>query len=274
MPHQRWTRYTLGAALLCGWLGLSTAKLMAQGSTTLQVTNNTANAVPVMITLGCCTFGISSISQLPSSWNITAQPAGSTLQGIFTLAGKTSVAFNSRTLSFSGTVAFGPTFTARGCGNSAANACYPNATSLAEFTLNMPGETVDISGVNGTNSAITINFLQVTAANSSQASPNPWNDGAGGNQNVGTIANQPITNWSSPPGVYGWQATTCTGAPNPPNPLPNCPAPVNALSAPQLQAVQQCNIQRAANAPTGGIVQVVFNGYTANSSPPPNCTSP
>ncbi len=241
MPGHRW-RVTTGAALFGAWLGLWAGSAMAQSGTTLQITNSTSGSVPVQITLGS-SFGINNISQLPSSWNVTASPAGSATQGLFTLAGNSSVSFSSGTNSFSGNIAFGPTFNGRGCGNSAANACYPNATTLAEFTLNMPGETVDISGVNGTNAIIAINL-------SGQTSGNQWNDGSfkGANTNITKIANQPITSWSPVPGVYGWQGTNCTTVvlPVPNGPPSNlCAAPVSAPSAPQLQPNPQCNIQRS-----------------------------
>ena len=269
MPGHRWIRVTTGAALFCAWLGLWAGSAMAQSGTTLQITNSTSGSVPVQITLGS-SFGINNISQLPSSWNVTASPAGSATQGLITLAGNSSVSFSSGTNSFSGNIAFGPTFNGRGCGNSAANACYPNATTLAEFTLNMPGETVDISGVNGTNAIIAINL-------SGQTSGNQWNDGSfkGANTNITKIANQPITSWSPVPGVYGWQGTNCTTVvlPVPNGPPSNlCAAPVSAPSAPQLQPNPQCNIQRSG--PTGGTVQIVFTGWAPNSTPPANCVSP
>jgi hypothetical protein len=230
---------------------------MAQGGTTLEVTNNSSAAIPVMITLGAG-YGISNVNQLPASWNVT--PYGTTVtKGSFTLPANGSVSFNSGTQSFSGNISFGPTFNNTGCGNAAANACYPNATVLAEFTLNMTGETVDISGVNGTNAALTINFK-------GQTSSNQWGDGQG-NNNVTSIANAAIGSWKPVPGVYGWQGTTCTGNYNPPNPTGNCPAPVNRPTSSQLQTLNQCNIQRIGTAPTGGTVQVVFNSWT---TPPPN----
>lgn len=244
--------------------------------TTLKITNKTSDPVPVQITLGnsgnpASNYGISNIGQLPQSWNITPYPPGSTTQGIFSLGGGSSVAFNSGTNSFSGNVAFGPTFDSRGCGNNTAGACYPNSVNLAEFTLNIAGgtETVDISDVNGVNANITINFT-------GQKTGNQWNDGSfsGANTDVTSIANLPITSWTSPPGVFGWQATNCinvTGTP--PNPLPNCPAPVNTPSAAQLQTNVQCNIQRTQDAPTGGTVQIAFNGYTANSAPQAGCVA-
>ncbi|RDD80468.1 hypothetical protein DVJ77_16325 [Dyella tabacisoli] len=207
-----------------------------------------------MITLGINPshpFGINSISQLPSSWKIKPQPAQSTTQGVFMLPANSSVSFNSGSKSFSGNIAFGKTFTARGCGG--ASNPYPNSTNLAEFTLNMPGETVDISGVNGTNALIAIKFK-------GQTQQNQWNDGAGGNANVTYIANESIMGWAPVPGVYGWQATGCTTSSNPPNPMRNCPAPVNAPSKPQVQSIAQCNIQRSGNVPTGGTVQIIFSG--------------
>jgi len=242
-----------GIALLGACLGFGASDASAQSGTTLQITNSTGTAVPVMVTLGAG-YGINNVSQLP--WGV--KPVGSALQGIFTLNANSSVSFNSGSKSFSGNIAFGPTFTNRGCGSTASNACYPNSTTLAEFTLNMPGETVDISGVNGTNALMTVNL-----------SGSPWNDGQGGHTNVTKIGNQAITSWSPVSGVYGWQATTCTAAPNPPNPTNNCPAPKNKPSGPQLQSKAQCNIQRSG--PTGGTVQIVFTGYAANSAPPANC---
>jgi hypothetical protein len=250
------------AAVLIACSGPWAGEAMAQGGTTLQVTNSTGAEVPVMITLGAG-YGINNLAtQLPKSWNII--PAGSPLKGMFKLPAHSSVSFNSGLQSFSANVSFGPTFTASGCGSTKTTACYPNATNLAEFTLNYPGETVDISGVNGTNALISINFT-------GQSSANSWNDGAGGNGNITKIANQSITNWSPVPGVFGWAGTNCTSSVNPPNPLANCPAPKQAPTAPQLQSVAQCNIQRSSTSPTGGTVQIVFTGWAPGSQPPSQC---
>lgn len=236
--------------------------------TTLKITNATANPVPVMITLGAG-YAINNIDQLPGSWGVVQDPVGiQGLSGIFMLAGSSSVSYNSSTSSFSGNVAFGPTSWGRGCGNSAAGACYPNATNLAEFTLNFSGgmETVDISDVNGVNAKITVNFTPQGSGN--------WNDGPKdqhwANQNVTQIAaNQSIAKWTSPfpPGVYGWQATTCTGNSGYPNPQSGCAAPEDTPSASQLQTNPQCNIQRAVGT-SGGTVEVVFGGFTDKKSAP------
>jgi hypothetical protein len=246
-------------ALLCGlgFAGSVGAADQASG-TTLEITNDTAYPVPVMVTLGIGGFGVTNIKQIP--WKIKPQPAGSPSQGIFLLPGHKSVRFNSGKKSFSGNIAFGPTFTARGEGNAAKDACYPNATNLAEFTLNQQGETVDLSRVNGVNAKIAVNFKE---------GPN-WNDGAGGNTNVTQIADeQQISSWSSPAGVYGWQATNCVNVvlPVPNGPPSNlAPAPVNAPNAPQLQTAAQCNIQRSSG-PTGGTVQIVYKGWDSDAIP-------
>jgi hypothetical protein len=246
------------------------------GGTILKITNNTDSSVPVQITLGSAknpanNYGISNINQLPPAWGIVPEMPASTTQGIFILGGKKSVSFNSGALSFSGNVAFGPKFSGRGCGSNQPGACYPNATNLGEFTLNIANgaETVDISNVNGANAYITINFIGQTKANR-------WNDGSfsGANANVTTIANQSITKKVTQSGVYGWQATNCTTVVPPiPNPLPNCPAPINAPSTAQLQSLPKCNIQRGSSAPTGGTVEIVFGGYLPNSAPGISCVS-
>jgi hypothetical protein len=247
-------------------------KMATGNGTTLKITNNSADPVPVQITLGSGNYGISNINQLPSSWGIIPGASAPTM-GIFILAAKSSVSFNSGTNSFSGNVGFGPTFNARGCGssNSQPNPCYPNSINLAEFTLNMPGETVDISDVNGANASITVNFT-------GQTSNNQWNDGTfqGANSNVTTINIQPpLSTFANQIGVYGWQATNCINVipPVPNGPPANlCPAPVNAPSGPQLQTNAQCNIQRGGSAPTGGTVEIVFGGFTDGpSAPQPGC---
>lgn len=254
----------------------ASGNLTAQASsgTTLKITNGTSNAVPVMITLGSG-YGINNISQLPSSWGVIQDPVGIPgLQGIFILAGNSSVSFNSGTSSFSGNVGFGPTAYNRGCGNSAAGACYPNSVNLAEFTLNIGSsgsETVDISDVNGANAAITINFT-------GQTSNNQWNDGtfSGANSNVTTIGiAPPLSNFANQIGVFGWQATNCINVvlPVPNGPPSNiCAAPVNNPGSPQLQTNAQCNIQRTQGVSTGGTAEIVFNGFTdSNSAPQPGC---
>jgi len=268
---------TLACALALAGIANTAAAAQAAG-TTLKVTNATSRPVPVQITLGSSNnpstqYGIHSIRQLPANWGpLYPEPSAPTTQAIFILAANTSVSFNSGALSFAGNIAFGPTFTGRGCGSSGSvpNPCYPDSISLGEFALNLGtngSETVDISGVNGTNALITLKF-------SGQTTANPWNSGtfSGANPNVMSVSNQSITQWNSPAGVYGWQATNCINVVPPvPNPMANCPAPMHAPASAQLQANAQCNIQRGQGVPSGGTVEVVFNGYANGSGPQPGC---
>ncbi|HET8707918.1 MAG TPA: IPT/TIG domain-containing protein [Pseudomonadales bacterium] len=254
------------------------AKPPTNKGTTLKITNNSPTAVPVLITLGnssnpATNFGISNINQLPKEWNIQPNFSAPTTQGSFVLNANSSVSFNSGSKSFSGNVAFGPGFTARGCGSSSKNACYPNATNLGEFTLNIAGgtETVDISDVNGANANLTINF-------SGQNSSNLWNSGSypNANSNVTTISATPLISKldNKQIGVFGWQATNCINVVPPiPNPTKNCPKPLDAPKKAQLAPNAQCNIQRGQNAPTGGTVEIVFSGYMPNSAPKVGCAT-
>jgi len=261
MTRNSYSRAPALAALLCAGVFSWSASVSAQGAngTAVKVTNDATYSVPVMVTLGIGGFGITNINQLP--WHIKPEPAGSATQGIFMLPAHHTVSFNSGSKSFSGNIAFGPTFTARGQGNAGPDVCYPDSTNLAEFTLNQPGETVDISRVNGANAKIAIHFEGGSS----------WNDGEGGNNKVTQIADdQPITTWTSPVGVYGWQATDCVDVKLPvPNGPPSnlAPAPVNAPSGPQLQVKKQCNIQRGGTSSTGGTVQIVFKGWDADAVP-------
>jgi hypothetical protein len=241
-------------------------KMGTGNGTTLQITNGTSNTVPVQITLGTG-YGISNINQLPSSWGVVQDPVGiQGLQGIFILAGNSSVSYNSSPSSFSGNIGFGPTSWGRGCGNSAAGACYPNSVNLAEFTLNYPSgqETVDISDVNGANASITINFT----------SSNQWTDNSGNNNVTNIPSVLPLSAFAQQSGVYGWQGTNCINVvlPVPNGPPSNiCAAPVNAPGAAQLQTNAQCNIQRAVGV-SGGTVEIVFGGFTDQpSAPQPGC---
>ncbi len=224
--------------------------------TNLRIRNTTGAPVPVLITLGGG-YGINNVSQLPASWNVAPYPDGTGLKGTCTLGANATISFNSGNRSFSGNIAFGPTFAAMGCGGSQ---CYPNATNLAEFTLNLRGETVDISNVNGTNAFIEFQL---------EGGP-PWTDNVSPAA-VASFANKDIGQNANIPGVYGWQATTCTGNANPPNPVSGCPAPNNGPGTAELSSSHSCNVQRAGNANFGGDVTINFNGWTPNSQPPAGC---
>jgi hypothetical protein len=221
-----------------------------------------------MITLGkgktpASDYGVNDISQLPSAWTTYPNPSAPTTEALFILAAGESVCFNSGTLSFGGNVAFGPTFNQRGCGGAATD-CYPNAATFFEFAINMGAgneETVDLSGVNGTNALLTANLsAPIWTNNVTTAS-------------VTAISNPAITDWTSGlDGVYGWQSTWCTSVNDPPNPQgTTCPGPNSwPWNAPQNQTQAICNISRSLGA-TGGNVEVVFNGWAADSGPGSAC---
>jgi len=243
-------------------------------TTQLQVTNATSTAVPVMITLGttrnpASNYGINDVSQLPAAWTTypysDGNPGDPVIQALFLLPGGESLCFNSGALSFAGNVTFGPNFAERGCGSIDTTGCFPDASTAFEFALNLgPSgqETVDVSGVNGTNALGGWN-LDATPVWTNTLSP----------ASVTQIRNAAIGSWAPPSdGVYGWQSTDCIQLVPPiPNPIPGCLAPLHWPSqVTQNQASRVCNVSRASGA-TGGTAQVVFNGYASGSAPGVAC---
>lgn len=188
------------------------------------------------------------------------------------------VAAKKCTPSFSGNVFFtrsvnGTTTGNNGCGGAGTE--YPNATNLAEFSVNFSAngatgaqcpnpDTTDISAVNGVNATI---HMAMSGAGWPTASAE---NGALG-QNGSTA------------GVFGWAATNCTNTAGYPNPSKLCKAPVNApraengscdpasalITGPdgmqycgQLNAANTCNNQRPNNV-TGGTVAITYKGPIA-----------
>jgi len=163
-----------------------------------------------------------------------------------------------------------------GCGGK--DTTYPNATNLAELSLNFSANSAvgtqcanaddtDISLVNGVNATLQINTRD---AGNGQAWPAATSIAE--NKKLGKNANQP--------GVFGWAATTCTGTQGFPNPSKICAPPHNApkavagactppnslISGPkgtqycaETSASGTCNNQRAAFN-TGGTVKITFKG--------------
>lgn len=223
-------------------------------STVFAVRNATANAVTVRLTLGPALTGtwVTDVSQFPAAWGVS----GSGLVGTFSLPAQTTRSFTLPAgVGLSGNILFGGGAGNPGCG---AQPGFPDAATLGEFTLGVPGngyngqETVDISGVNGSNV-----LMQLLLAGS-----NPWNAGAG-HPNVTSASSGAIGSNANRIGVFGWQATNCTRSVDPPNPTAACPAPVHAPSGPELSAQPICTLQRPTN---GGSVTFVFDGFTPGSS--------
>jgi hypothetical protein len=259
-----WAAATASLLLLAGCLSSDDDGAAAPGdafgldatsaTTVFAVRNATGAAVTVRLTLGPAVTGnwVRNVADFPSSWGVS----GSGLVGQFTLPTQTTRSFTLPIgVGLSGNVMFGGGGGNPGCG---AQPGFPNAANLGEFTLGVPGngyigqESVDISNVNGTNS-----YMALALAGS-----NPWNAGAG-YPNVKAASNGNIGSNANRVGVFGWQATNCTSSVNPPNPLPGCPAPVNAPAAAELSSQPNCPLQRPTN---GGVVTIVFNGFIPGSS--------
>ncbi|MEM8963617.1 MAG: hypothetical protein AAGD38_19195 [Acidobacteriota bacterium] len=166
--------------------------------------------------------------------------------------------------------------------NGCSNATFPNATNLAEGSINFSingsvgsgcanPDTTDISAVNGVNAKIAID-----------TSGSGWPYPSAQNGALGTNADRN--------GVFGWAATNCTNSAGFPNPSTVCAAPVDAPVAPasgqcttpngtnyapislgtpgatqycaQLSDSGTCNNQRTAST-TGGTVTVTYSGSIA-----------
>lgn len=172
--------------------------------------------------------------------------------------------------------------------NGCSNSTFPNATNLAEGSVNFAingsvgsgcanADDTDISAVNGVNSTIEI----VTEGDDW---PSATSDAANG----------PLGKNANMPGVFGWAAPNCSGDKaneGYPNPTASCAAPVDAPRLPSGQTQCQtpngatydpitfdgvsycdqrsdagtCNNQRAAGV-TGGIVRIGVYGFIAPSS--------
>jgi hypothetical protein len=177
--------------------------------------------------------------------------------------------------------------------NGCMNARFPNATNLAEASVNFGindyrnvkgatdglcanSDATDISIVNGVNARIELDMTESKGAKPS----NTWPYYQAENNPLGQNANRV--------GVFGWAATNCTNSDGYPNPSANCSAP---LSAPRAKdgvchtrggvsytpiidpnnAQDQycaeisdeshnfCNIQRTGNV-TGGMIAITFKG--------------
>jgi hypothetical protein len=212
------------------------------GGTRLVVVNTTAEPVTALLTLGAESC-VSNVTKLP--WKI--KPMGK-LKGTFVIGPGVGVEYSSgKDCSFIGNITFGKSFSVNpGCGSSV----YPNATNIAEFTLNTVGETVDISAVNGVNASLKYTLAGGADWLSNDESVDP----------IRTISNRGMGQNMDIPGVFGWAADNCTESGDPPNPKPNCKAPLDAKS-PEVSKKARCNVQRTASSPVGGTVLLAFKGF-------------
>jgi len=125
---------------------------------------------------------------------------------------------------------------------------WPEGVCLAEFIINngfQAGgqETVDISGVCGANA-----FLRF------ELSTDDWSSNGGAIAPVLRFANRTRFENTGITGVYPYGCDNCTSSDNPPSCVGRHPEYANAEPI--------CNVQRAAAGNSGGIVEVVFLGWT------------
>lgn len=289
--------------------------------TALTVTNTTnstvyANVVlgqpPTTMPKGCTNLGtqISSLSDknLVFVSSVTNKPISFTLvpsvtdKGSYKMAAGETISYQPQTFSC-GTSTCSPAvtlnffFTPTDVGftnnNGCSNSTFPNATNLAETSLNFGingsvgsscanADDTDISAVNGVNSMLSVSTMN-------GASPYP-----GWPANTSFAQNKVLGQNANLPGVFGWAATNCSGSlanSGYPNPSPSCNAPINApravngvctipgggtypaivgpnntLYCDERSNSGTCNNQRAAYT-TGGNVAISYNGPAAVVSP-------
>lgn len=299
----------------------STDYHLAQGQspTALTVHNASKGAVYANLVLGqppssppanCTSLGtqIESIndSKLNFSSSVSGKsvsftgPSGVTTKGAYLMDAGETITYNPQTFSCFQKQKCTPALTANffftegfngttegnnGCGGTGTT--YPNATNLAEASLNFgangaTGSTcanaddTDISAVNGVNAVLSIN---TTDAGSGQAWPSA----------TSIAKNKALGENTNRPGVFGWAATNCTNPSGYPNPTSQCAGPVDAPAASngactapntlitgpggsqfcaQTSSSGTCNNQRAAFN-TGGTIKITYHHQIA-----PKTTTP
>lgn len=296
--------------------------------TRISVKNGTQDAVYANLVLGqppiqnpanCTDLGqqITSISDnrlvfnstTGSSVKFTPQNTGITTQGYYLLAAGETITYKPTTFACTNSagrcspaVTFNFFFTKNTYNGSPNNGCssgglktrFPNATNLAEASINFGindyknaqgaengcanADATDISVVNGVNTKIELDIVEPKGAIQS----NTWPFYQAENMFLGDNQNRV--------GVFGWAATNCTNSDGNPNPSadPVCKAP---LSAPRAnngcrtrggvpfdpiinplntkieycaensdQTHNYCNIQRTAKV-TGGMIAIQLKGF-------------
>jgi len=211
--------------------------------TSIVITNDTTETVTLYLTLGATTGSVSDVANIPFVTNpIPNKP----LQGSFTLAAGAS------------TAPYAPTAGVGINGNisldtpplNCSTPNFPLAVNLAEFILNngyqagTPQETIDISGVAGTNAQYAYSMTGGGAWNAGPQYPH-----------VTSFENNSIGNNVGQVGVYPYACDVCTGSSAP----PTCASkPTGAPNPPIPQTTGICNVQRDAKTKAGGTVTITL----------------
>ncbi len=213
--------------------------------TNIVIKNDTSETVTLYLTLGATTGSVQDVSLIPFVTNPIAKKP---LQGYFTLAAGAS------------TAPYAPKPGEGINGNISLDSpplnCpttdFPLAVNLAEFILNngyqtgIPQETLDISGVAGTNAQYEYTMQGGGAWNASVQ-----------HANVTTFENKSIGNNVGQIGVYPYACDICTASVAP----PICKTkPTGAPSPPVPQTSGICNVQRDAKTKAGGTVTITLKG--------------
>lgn len=210
-------------------------------TTKLKVQNTTAQPVTVYLTLGATPGCVQDVAQLYFDNSIFINKLFN-LQGYFALPANTTVEIKAPDgLGLNGNF----------CMASPPINCptpeFSQGVNLAEFIINngfQPNgqETVDISGVSGTNA-----FLEI------DLDANDWTTNGGAVQ-VNVIANSTCYENTGLVGVFPFGCDNCTSSDNPPSCIGQHPEYANQEPI--------CNVQRTATGNQGGTVLVKFNGMT------------
>jgi hypothetical protein len=235
------------AGALAARAGFRTAAAQSPPPQThLTVTNDTDAPVQVYLTLGIvggCAQNVT-LNDVPFVTNrVNAN------QGSFKLAPHDSVTYTAPPHTcMSGNFTFGGP--PQNCPD---RGQFPNGMNLAEFTLNNATqaanaqETIDISGVYGTNAHLRFQM----------SGGGDWNDGAGQHHNIADFENRGLTDSIGISGVFPYGCDDCTRRTSP---TITCPGP-NVPPFPDVcDPTHICNVQRDA-ATSGGTVQIVFAGF-------------
>lgn len=206
--------------------------------TTLSVTNRSNNPVVAFITLGA-TMGCVRISDLRlSDSSIRITPMGQ-LMGKFTLPARksTQIVPNPPGKCINGNIAFGtPPLNGPSPG-------FPHGVSLGEFIINngfQPGgqETIDISGVTGANTIISMSV-----------SANDWTSN-GGKSKVKSFESKEYDKNKGIVGVFPYSCDNCISSDHPPRETGRRPEFCNREPI--------CNVQRSARNNQGGNLDIAF----------------
>jgi hypothetical protein len=124
---------------------------------------------------------------------------------------------------------FTPTDTGFSNNNGCSNSTFPDATNLAEVSINF--------GINGSSGASCANAddTDISAVNGVNAILKVITNGTGWPTATSTAQNDVLGKNANLPGVFGWAATNCAGSSansGYPNPSSSCAAPKNAPRAP------------------------------------------